>query len=238
MSSIADSTVLLIGAGGLGCPTLVGLLSGGVGRVIVCDDDEVDEGNLHRQILFFDDSVGQPKLDALRVGARRLKLPEGRIEIVRQRFLPQTAAELAGCADLVIEGADNFATKFLAADTCALAEKPIIHGAALGWNATVWAVGPGGKPCYRCLFEDLPAEDQRPNCNTAGVMGPVVGFAGGLMAELALRVLCGDPSFGAILTYDGLGDRLRSVPVNCRPACPLCGQPRQISDIDEARYLA
>lgn len=231
--TLASKCVLVVGVGGLGCPAALALVRAGVGRVLLADDDLVDETNLHRQILFFEADVGKDKLDA---AARALH--SERVELVRSRLLPDTALEMVRSVDVVVEGADNFATKFLAADACRLQQRPVIHGAGIRWRATAWAVAAEGRPCYRCLFEDVPAGAQL-NCDDAGVMGPVVGLAGALMADLALRVLVGDASaFGAIHTYDGKADRLRAVGVAPRPDCPLCGPRQRIFDIDESRYIA
>ena len=112
----------------------------------------------------------------------------------------------------------------------------IVHGAGVRFVATAWAVAATGRPCYRCLFEDVPPGAQQ-GCSEAGVMGPVVGLCGALLADLALRVLENDPSvYGSLYSYDGQTDRLRSVPVSPRPTCPLCGHSPSIVDIDEARY--
>ncbi len=233
----SQSRVLLIGLGGLGCPAALALVRAGIGQVSLCDDDRVDEGNLHRQILYRAEDVGLDKLDA----ARRALLPSARlsgtrIELVRSRFLPENARNLVARADLVIEGADNFATKFLVADACHLEARPVVHGAGIRWVGTAWAVAPLGRPCYRCLFEDIPSGPQA-NCNAVGVMGPVVGIVGAMMAELALRTLSGRPPRAQLWTLDGKADTLRQVAVHPRPDCPLCGSDASIQDTDESRYL-
>src|SRR6185295_13146508 len=135
-----------------------------------------------------------------------------------------------------IDATDNFASRFLLADACALAGVPVVHAAAVRWSATVMAVAPRGRPCYRCLFEDLP-EGDAPDCATAGVVGPVCGVAGALAADRALRVLAGDASvYGSIATFDGLRDALRSVPVRARRGCPLCGDAPAVVNLDPMRY--
>lgn len=233
----SDWRVLLIGLGGLGCPAALALVRAGVGVLQLCDDDQVDEANLHRQILYADTDVGSDKLSAaaqaLGLAARRSGT---RVELVRSRFLPENARALAQGVDLVIEGADNFATKFLAADACHLESRPVVHGAGLRWAGTAWSVAPAGRPCYRCLFEDVPAEPQA-NCDAVGVMGPVVGIVGALMAELGLRTLSAGGRRNELWTLDGKSDRLRVVPVAARASCPLCGNEPSIHEIDEARYL-
>ncbi|MEB2313515.1 MAG: HesA/MoeB/ThiF family protein [Sorangiineae bacterium] len=232
------ASALVIGAGGLGCPAALALVRAGVGRVVLADDDQVELTNLHRQILFSDDDVGADKLDAAARALDRERTEEQRIELVRSRFLPENARALARDADIVLEGADNFATKFLAADACALEHRPVVHGAGIRWLATALSVAPGGRPCYRCLFEDLPGGDAAPNCATAGVMGPVVGFAGALMADLALSWLTGDDTrAGRIFTFDGWRERLREVPITPRADCALCGPRPRITRLDEALYL-
>jgi molybdopterin/thiamine biosynthesis adenylyltransferase len=235
---LGSKSVLVVGMGGLGCPASLGLAAAGVGRLVLCDDDRVEFANLHRQLLYRDSDVGSDKLDVARreLGER---FPGVNVELVRSRFLPDNARRLAASVDLVLEGADNFATKFLAADACALEGRPVVHGAAIRWRATALAVSSGGKPCYRCLFEDVPAADAAQTCDEAGVMGPVVGLCGALLADLALRVLAGSTSaFGRVTSYDGKRDRLREVELVARADCPLCGERPSIADTDESRYLS
>ena len=235
MTTFESDSALVVGVGGLGCPAALALVRAGVGKVVLVDDDVVDASNLHRQILFSEDDVGTHKLDA----AARLLARRGpsELELVRERLLPENALALVDRASIVIEGADNFATKFLAADACRLANKPIVHAAAIRWTATVMAVSAAGRPCYRCLFEDVPRGVQQ-SCDGAGVMGPVVGLAGALAADLALSVLSGDESrFGAVWSYDGKRDRLRETPLGPRPSCALCGAAPTISDLRQERYI-
>ena len=237
-SAISAWRVLLVGLGGLGCPAALALVRAGVGVLQLCDDDQVDEANLHRQILYGSAHVGADKLaaaeQALAPSARRSGT---RLELVRSRFLPENARALARAVDLVIEGADNFATKFLVADACHLERRPVVHGAGLRWVGTAWSVAPEGRPCYRCLFEDVPSEPQA-NCDSVGVMGPVVGIVGALMAELGLRSLSSGGQRNELWTLDGKADTLRAVPVNARSSCPLCGNRPSIHEIREARYLS
>jgi molybdopterin/thiamine biosynthesis adenylyltransferase len=229
---------MVVGVGGLGCPAALSLVRAGVGRVVLVDDDVVDESNLHRQILFSDEDIGKDKLDAARRVLLRRGGSERGIELVRSRLLPDNARELVRSVDVVLEGADNFATKFLAADACHLERRAIVHAAAIRWNATIWAVAGQGAPCYRCLFEDLPAGVQQ-SCDDAGVIGPMVGLAGALAADLALRILVqGDPPYSKLYAYDGKADRLREVEVAPRSACPLCGPRPEISEIEKQRYIS
>jgi molybdopterin/thiamine biosynthesis adenylyltransferase len=230
--------VLVVGLGGLGCPVASILARVPELELWLCDEDVVDVSNLHRQILYRAADVGSDKLTAAKAALVAAGADAERIVLVRSRLLPNNAVELVSEVDLVVEGADNFATKFLAADAAYLAGRPIVHGAAIRFVGTAWAVSSAGTPCYRCLFEDVPPGAQL-GCSEAGVMGPVVGFCGALMADLALRVLTGDATaFGSLYTYDGQADRLRQVPASPRPQCPLCGVSPTISQIIESRYTA
>jgi molybdopterin/thiamine biosynthesis adenylyltransferase len=235
---LAGKSALVIGAGGLGCPAALALVRAGVGRVALADDDEVDVTNLHRQVLYGDEDVGTDKLDAALRALGRVARPWQKLEALRTRLLPDNALSLVEGFDVVLEGADNFGTKFLAADACRLRGRSVVHGAAVRFRATVWSVGPSGGPCYRCLFEDVPPAETGETCAETGVMGPVVGFAGALMADLALSVLGGVPRYGSLFAYDGRADRLREVAVAARPECPLCGPRSTISRIDGVCYTA
>jgi molybdopterin/thiamine biosynthesis adenylyltransferase len=230
-----SARVLLVGAGGIGSPAALALVEAGVRRFTVVDDDRVELTNLHRQILFRDEDVGLPKLEAFANAVRR-RAPEASIETIQGRFRPDTAERLLAGAAVVLDATDNFASRFLIADACGLAGVPVVHAAAIRWRATVLTAAPSGRPCYRCLFEDLP-EAGAPDCATAGVAGPVCGVAGAIAADRALRVLAGDASvFGRVVTFDGLRDRLREVRVAPRPGCPLCGDVRSIADLAPNRY--
>ena len=234
--ALGDARVLLVGLGGLGCPVALGLVRAGVGLLRIADDDQVDLSNLHRQILYQESDVGADKL-AAGVRALRELVPGSptRIEPVSHRILPDNAQALVREVDLVVEGADNFATKFLVADACRLEARPVVQGAAVRWVTTAMCAGPNGRPCYRCLFEDIPRGREAPNCAEAGVMGPVVGFGAALMVELALEALQGK-GFGTVASYDGLSDRLRSIAVTARADCSLCGEHPQIIDTQWSRY--
>lgn len=238
-------SVLVVGAGGVAHPAVIALATAGVRRIVVCDDDRVERTNLHRQILFSEADVGEPKLDALAERAAALAAPGVVIETRATRFLPSTALDLLSGISVVLDACDNFATRFLVADAAHRAGVPSVHGAAVRWTATAMASPAAGKPCYRCLFEDLPDGDA-PDCATAGVVGPVCGVAGGLAAELVLRILRPPPpsrgrrdggsAFGFVTSFDGLTDRLRVVRVKPRPGCELCGEGAVLPDLAPHRY--
>jgi len=225
--------VLLVGIGGLGCPAALALARGGVETIGIADDDDVDLTNLHRQILFTEEDVGKPKVA---VAAERLAAYGVKVEAHDTRLLPHNAVELVSAYDLVVEGSDNFATKFLTADACRIARRPVVHAAAVRWHGTTLAVGPTGQPCYRCVFEDVPLENA-PNCAEAGVIGPVVGVVAAAQADLALSMLAGEPVAGELFTFDGKTLAHRRRRVARRIDCPLCGDAEYIRDIQPTRYV-
>jgi molybdopterin/thiamine biosynthesis adenylyltransferase len=223
--------------GGLGCPVSLALARAGVGRLLLIDDDVVDEVNLHRQVLFSDDDIGKPKIEAAVVALSREAATGVTLEPYYDRCLPENARALLSGVDLVVEGADNYASKFLVCDAAHLCGKPVVQGAAVGWQATVLFSPPAGRPCYRCIFEDVP-QGTTQNCDTLGVIGPLTGFAGALMAELSLRALCEAELPATLYSYDGKRDRLRNLQPRGRSSCPLCGSSPSIFELKEERYLA
>jgi molybdopterin/thiamine biosynthesis adenylyltransferase len=150
-------------------------------------------------------------------------------------LLPENALELVSQYDLVLEGADNFATKFLCADACRLAKVAVVHASAVRWYGLTVAVSREARPCYRCLFEDIPEGDAA-TCENAGVMAPVVGVVAALQADLALRLLAGEPMGGRVVTFDGKTRAHRPFSVAPRAACSLCGDSPTIVAVERARY--
>lgn len=228
--------VVLIGAGGIGAPGALALCEAGVRDFVVVDDDVVELSNLHRQVLFTEDAIGRPKLRAF-AETLAARFPDVRIETIEGRATPSSVMDLVSRGDVVLDATDNFPTRFLLADAAHLAAVPIVHAAAVRWQATVMPVAAAGAPCYRCLFEDLPSGPVI-DCATAGVMGPVCGVSGAIAADRVLRILHGEPdAFGHIVTFDGLSDRLREVQVAGRSDCPLCAEGATIGAIDASRYM-
>jgi molybdopterin/thiamine biosynthesis adenylyltransferase len=237
VTSRRRARALVVGIGGLGCPAAWALARAGVGTIGIADDDTVDRTNLHRQILFTDVDVGAPKIEAAR---RALAAIAPDIEVCAHatRLLPHNAVDIVARYDVVLEGSDNFATKFLTADACAIARVPVVHAAAVRWIGTALAVGARGRPCYRCLFEDLP-EGEAPNCAEAGVMGPVVGVVAAAQADLALALLdraAGASVEGELVTFDGRTDSFRRRTIPTRAGCPLCGDAPRIRTIERDTY--
>lgn len=210
--------VAIVGVGGLGCP-VAWALRRRVGSLRLLDEDRVERSNLHRQILFREADVG-----ALKVRAAAARLEDGiRVEPIARHVGPDNVHALLEGARVVIEGSDNLPTKFLVSDACNALGIPVVHGACVGWVATVLPVQPGVSACYRCVFEELP-EEEPCNCVTAGVFGPLTSVAGALLAADALRLLAGDYSTaGSLARFDGWTQRFRASPFPRRPDCPGCG---------------
>ncbi|MBW1761032.1 MAG: HesA/MoeB/ThiF family protein [Deltaproteobacteria bacterium] len=225
--------VLVVGAGGLGSPVLRLLAPSGVEHITIVDDDVVDESNLHRQTLYKDRDVGQSKIEqAVRV-LRELS-PKLSVRAVEGRFVPGTAMDLLSEHTLVVEGADNLATKFLVADAARLAGVPAVQAGAVRWAGWAFCALPDSA-CLRCLFEDIP-RDRVDTCAEAGVVGPVVGVLGGLEAALVCRLLQGERPGGELWHYDALKGALRKTFVRRRSDCPLCAG--EIQDLRMERYTA
>lgn len=231
--------VTLIGCGGLGSPVSFALAQSGlVKRMTLVDDDTVDATNLHRQTLYVDGDVGQPKVE---VAAPKLELVARatgnamEVRPVRARFRPDTALSLLEGQDLLVEGADNFATKFLAADAARIAGVPVAHAGAVRWNGWALLSDQQESHCMRCVFEDIPHGTVE-TCATAGVIGPVVGVLGACQAALCIAHLRGQRAAGTLFHYDGLRGKLRRTEASRRDACPLCNH--QINTLDPERYRA
>lgn len=222
--------MLLVGLGGIGAPAAMVLSRSQLrGTLRICDDDVVDVLNLHRQILFGHADVGRAKVDV----ADRLARDGLAIDARRQRATPETIAALLRGVDVVIDGSDNFATKFLVADAARLAGIPAVIAAAVEWRGTVFSAHAQTGACYRCLFEDLPAEPG-PACADVGVMGPLVGLVGVLAADAALRLASGGA--GAEIVAVAADGSVRQHAIARRPDCPLCGERPIVTNLERAHY--
>jgi len=230
--------VLVIGAGGLGCAAVFALAAGGVTRLGVVDDDRVDASNLHRQLFHGVGSVGEAKVTSL-ARAVRTRFPAISVETHATRFDAGSAALLARY-DVVVDGSDNFATKFLANDAAVLAGKPLVHGAAVGLGGQLLTVPAGGHPCYRCLFEEIPPAGVGPSCAEAGVLGPVPGVIGALQGAEAVRLLRGEtPRFaGRLIQYDSASMSFRTIAFKPNQVCGVCGPTPHIRLLDPSAYPA
>ncbi|MES1206283.1 MAG: HesA/MoeB/ThiF family protein [Pseudomonadota bacterium] len=231
--------MLVIGAGGLGCPAVFALACAGVRRIGVVDDDRVDATNLHRQIFHGIASVGDLKVTSL-ARAVAARFPGVIVEPHAVRFDASSAAALIGDHAAVIDASDNFPTKFLANDAAVLAGRPLVHGAAVALGGQLLTVPAGGRPCYRCLFEEIPPDGVGPSCAEAGVLGPVPGVIGALQGAEGARLARGEtPAFsGLLIQYDSAPMSFRTVRVQPNPLCGVCGPAPRILHLDPAAYPA
>lgn len=235
---LLDSKVLVIGAGGLGSPAAFYLAAAGVGTLGLVDDDVVDRSNLQRQILHTEDRVGTPKVESALTTLRALN-PSLRYVGHSVRLTVDTAAQLIGDYDLVVDGTDNFATRYLINDACITLGRPLIYGAVMRFEGQVSVFWPGFParrgPCYRCLFPEAPPPGAAPSCAEAGVLGVLPGIIGTLMAAEALKVLLGvgEPLVGRLMLYDALQGEFRTFKVARDPRCRWCGDHAQPPPLGE-----
>lgn len=222
---------VIVGVGGLGCPAAWALARAGLSLRLV-DEDRVERSNLHRQMLFTEGDVGDHKVHA----AARALAPFTTVDAVAEHVAPDNALRLLAGADVVVEGSDNLAVKFLVADACRVLGVPVVHGACVAWRATVLPVAWGRGACYRCVFEDLP-DAALLDCATAGVYGPVTSVAGALMAADAWRLASGDVSTAGVLArYEAWRGWFRATRIEQREDCELCRAGARLPTLDAERY--
>lgn len=217
--------VLVIGAGGLGSPALLYLAAAGVGRVTVVDDDTVDISNLQRQVIHRTADAGRPKAESAADAMRALN-PHISVSAALVRLTLENGTELVEPADLILDGTDNFSSRYIANQLAVAAQKPLISGALSQWEGQVSVFDPAnGAPCYRCIFPEPPADGLAPSCAEAGVMGPLPGVVGAMMAAEAVKLItgAGAPLRGAMMIYDGLWGETRRIGLKRRAGCPVCG---------------
>jgi len=239
---LLQSRVLVIGAGGLGSPVLLYLAAAGVGTLGIVDDDVVDLSNLQRQIVHSTGSIGTPKVESAKKTLAAIN-PEVSVITHRERINPDNALDLISDYDIVADGSDNFATRFLVNDACYLAKKTLVSAAILRFDAQLYTFkafedtdgngGGGHGPCYRCIFPEPPPPGQIPTCAEAGVLGALCGMAGSLQATEVLKELIGigESLSGSLVIYDGLATTFRKISVKPDPGCRLCGDNPTITDL-------
>ena len=231
--------VLCIGAGGLGSPAALYLAAAGVGTIGIVDFDDVDLSNLQRQILHGTKDVGRAKLESARDRLSDIN-PKIDIELHRCRFTSENASDLVAQYDVIVDGSDNFPTRYLSNDVCVFARKPNVYGSVFRFEGqtTVFAPHLGG-PCYRCLFPEPPPPDTVPNCAEAGVLGVLPGIIGMLQAIETIKLIVGigEPLVGRLLYFDALRMKFRELNLRRDPQCPVCGEnPTIFSPIDYEEF--
>jgi len=215
------ATVALVGVGGLGAPAALYLAAAGVGRLILIDDDDVSLSNLQRQIIYRDLDVGMPKVERAQVVLLELNM-HANTEAMHQRLTDANAEYLLRGADIVLDGSDDFATRFAVNAACHALGVPLVSGAVGRWDGQVAVFTPDG-PCYRCFVPEAPPDAE--TCARVGVVGALTGVIGSIMALEAIKHItqAGETLAGRILVFDGLNGEARTVALKRDPACPVCG---------------
>ena len=239
-AALLDSSVLVVGAGGLGAPVLQYLAAAGVGTLAIADDDAVELSNLQRQVIHGTDDVGRPKVDSAAEYIATLN-PDIDVERHECRVGSDNVTDLVDDQDVVVDASDNFPTRFLLNDACTLADVPLSHGAVYRFEgqATTFT---GGQPCYRCLFPEAPPEGAVPDCSTAGVLGVLPGTIGAIQATETIKLLLGNTLEGSetldgrLLVYDARDMTMETVPLRPDPDCPVCSDDPRIRSVSEVEY--
>jgi len=222
---LLQAKVLLIGAGGLGAPAALYLAAAGVGTLGIVDFDVVDMSNLQRQVIHTNDRVGMPKTESARLTINSLN-PDVRVVEHRETLSSANAVELFSQYDVIVNGCDNFPTRYLANDAALFARKPLVDGGIFRFEGQVTTVLPFASPCYRCRYPAPPPPEEAPSCAEAGVLGVLPGIVGVLQATEVIKLVVGrgDPLAGRLLHVDALDMRFREFRVPRDPQCPVCGE--------------
>jgi molybdopterin/thiamine biosynthesis adenylyltransferase len=228
---LIDSKVLIVGAGGLGGPVALYLALAGVGTIGLVDFDTVDLSNLQRQVLHTTETIGMPKVQSAKITLARYN-PD--VNVVAHEFPinSENAMDLIAQYDVIVNGADNFATRYLVNDAAYLNKKPLVDGSILIFDGQVTTYEPG-KGCYRCLYPEPPPPGMVPNCAEAGVLGALTGTMGSLQATEVVKVILGigEPLIGRLLLVDALSMEFRVVRTRRNPGCPLCGDNPSVTEL-------
>jgi adenylyltransferase/sulfurtransferase len=239
-TKLAAARVLVVGAGGLGSPAALYLAAAGVGTLGIADFDRVADHNLQRQLLHDDTSVGEPKVAS---AARRLRATNPFIRVAEHGdgVTAENAIALFSHYDVIVDGTDNFSSRYLNNDAAFFAQKPLVYGSVFKFEGQVAVFDPArGGPCYRCLFPEPPAPGTVPGCGEAGVLGALCGVIGSLQALEVVKLItgAGEPLRGRLLTYNGLTQQCQTLSLPRDPHCPLCGATPAIRDLRPENYSA
>jgi sulfur-carrier protein adenylyltransferase/sulfurtransferase len=229
---LLDAKVLLLGAGGLGSPSALYLAAAGVGTLGIVDDDVVDLSNLQRQVIHTTDRVGTPKVDSAEETIRALN-PDVDVVKYQTRIDASNIMEIIEGYDVIVDGVDNFPTRYLLNDATVRLKIPVVSASILGFDGQLSVFKPYDGPCYRCLFREPPPAELAPSCGANGVLGVLPGTMGLLQATEVIKLILeiGEPAIGRLLLYDALGATLTEVKVHRDPECPICSrEPDEISD--------
>ncbi len=238
---LLDSKILLIGAGGLGSPASLYLAAAGVGRLGIVDADVVDESNLQRQIVHSTEVIGEPKVQSAKRTIEALN-PDVQVVAYEERLTSENVDRiLADGWDVIVDGADNFPTRYLVNDASVWHGIPVVHGSIYRFEGQVTVFKPGAGPCYRCLFPSPPPPELAPSCAEGGVLGVLPGIIGSLQANEALKLALGigDSLVGRLLLFDALATEFNEVTLRRDPECPVCGEHPTITEyVDYVQFCA
>ena len=229
---LLDSSILLIGAGGLGSPASLYLAAAGVGRIGIIDADIVDETNLQRQIVHSLDTLGTPKVDSAKSTLERLN-PDVEVVPYRERLTSENIDRILDDGwDIIVDGADNFPTRYLVNDASVWRGIPVVHGSIYRFEGQATVFKPHEGPCYRCLFPEPPPPELAPSCSEGGVLGVLPGIIGSLQANEAIKLAAqiGEPLVGRLLLFDALYTEFSEVKIERNPNCPVCGDSPTITE--------
>ena len=226
------SSVLLIGVGGLGCPSSLYLAAAGVGRMGIIDFDVVDDSNLQRQVLYGTSDIGTPKLEAAEKRLKDLN-PRLEVELYRERLTSENAREIISKYDVVVDGTDNFPTRYLVNDACVLEGKPNVYGSIFRFDGQVSVFNHDGGPCYRCLYSEPPPPGLVPSCAEGGVLGVLPGIVGTMQATEAIKLIVGigESLSGKLLLIDALSMDFRKLNIKKNPDCKICGDNPELTEL-------
>ncbi len=231
---ILNSKVFIVGAGGLGCPVGYYLAAAGVGTLGIIDNDTVEISNLQRQIAHNTKKLGVHKVDSAKETFEALN-PDVKVIGIKDRISKDNIIDLIKDYDIVVDGSDNFPTRYLVNDACVMLKKPLVSGAILRFEGQVTTILPGVGHCYRCLFEEMPPPGLVPSCQEAGVLGAITGVVGALQATEVLKLILGkgDILKNKLLIYDALRANFRNVKVPKNPECPVCSENPTITELQD-----
>lgn len=234
-----EAKVLCVGAGGLGSPVSFYLAAAGVGTIGIIDNDVVDISNLQRQIVHFHKDIDRPKVES---AAEKLKAlnPDVEVKTYQQFIKADNAMDIIKDYDFVIDGSDNFPTKFLINDACMFSKKAFSHGGILRFHGQAITVRPWETACYRCVFNEPPPADAVPSCSEAGILGAVAGMLGTIQAAEALKYIVGTGELltNAILTFDAQVMDFRKIEIKRQKGCPLCGENPTVTELRDEEQVA
>jgi molybdopterin/thiamine biosynthesis adenylyltransferase len=229
---LLDSRILLIGAGGLGSPASLYLAAAGVGHIGIIDADIVDESNLQRQIAHSLNTLGSPKVDSARRAIEALN-PDVEVTTYRERLTSENIDRILDDGwEIILDGADNFPTRYLVNDASVWRDIPVVHGSIYRFEGQVTVFKPGDGPCYRCLYASPPPPELAPSCSEGGVLGVLPGIVGTLQTNEALKLALGvgEPLIGRLLLFDALATDFQEVHIVRNPDCPVCGTHPTINE--------